>query len=104
MNLTEKQYNAAVRGVLARQILAERRQREDKVALSTDNLGWADAESTRIIDSVRASGVNVVGVLEELRPRHENASPDDAAPDETAVAEATLDALCGLVQVVANNR
>lgn len=104
LELSEKQYNTTVRGLLARSVLAERRSIEPKVTVPPTALGWAEKESNRLIEAVRSAGVNVVGDLDELRPRPDSIGSESTEPTDAEVAEAAIDAVRGLVHSIANGR
>lgn len=61
-------YQHAFKHGLAKGVLAERTREESKLVLPPAYHEWARREATRQIEAVRASGVHVVGDLEELQP------------------------------------
>jgi hypothetical protein len=61
-------YQHAFKHGLAKGVLAERTREESKLVLPPAYHEWARREATRQIEAVRASGVDVVGDLEELQP------------------------------------
>ncbi|HEX5018329.1 MAG TPA: hypothetical protein VFX15_12180 [Actinomycetes bacterium] len=102
LQFSEKQYNQAVRAILARDVLAPRRAKEPKVLPPESARPWADRESERLIEAVRASGVRVVGDLEDLRPHASGYAPNATEPNDTELLDAAMDAVRGLVQNLAN--
>jgi hypothetical protein len=61
-------YQHAFKHGLAKGVLAERTREESKLVLPPACHEWARRQAARQIEAVRASGVNVVGDLEELKP------------------------------------
>jgi hypothetical protein len=103
LELTERQYNYTIRAILAREVLSQRRSAEPKVLPPPEAVPWADRESQRIIAAVKASGARVVGDLDDLSPRVTELSPA-REPSDSEMLDASLDALRGLVQVLATKR
>lgn len=104
MELSERQYNSAVRAVLARQVLAPRRTAEPKVLPPPEAVPWAERESERLITAVREAGVNVVGDLDELRPHEGQTGGPARVPSEAELLEAATEAVSGLVATLARGR
>ena len=102
LQFSEKQYNQAVRAVLAREVLAPRRAKEPKVVPPASARPWAAHQSDRIIDAVRASGVRVVGDLDDLRPQASDYATSAADPSDAELLDAALDAVRGLLQTIAS--
>lgn len=61
-------YQHAFKHGLAKEVLARRSREESKLVLPPACHEWARRQAARQIEAVRASGVNVVGDLEELQP------------------------------------
>lgn len=104
LDLTEKQYNVLMRGLLAREILAKRTGEEPKVTPPRSALPWAQRHSDRIIEAVRSSGVHVVGDLEELRPHPGELTDQPIEPTNKELVETSLQAILGLAQELASTR
>lgn len=102
--LSKQQYNSLVRGVLARDVLAARRDVEQKVALPVSTQPWAEREAQRLIDAVTSSGVQVVGELDDLRPVIDDLAPQLADVSEPEVAAAAVSAVLGLIEQMAAGR
>jgi hypothetical protein len=101
LELTERQYNNTVRAVLAREVLAPRRASEPKVLPPPEAGPWAERESERIRAAVVASGVHVVGDLDDLRPQAADLSGPARQPTDGELVDAAVDAVRGLVQALA---
>ena len=100
LELTEKQYNTAVRAMLAREVLAPRRSAEPKVTPPPSAGPWAQRESERIIKAVGSSGVHVVGNLDDLRPQVSDLR-ETHQPTDQELVEVAVDAVRGLVLALA---
>jgi hypothetical protein len=61
-------YHQIFKHTLAKGVLAERRSLESRLALPVAHHEWATATANRQIESLRASGVHVVGDLADLEP------------------------------------
>jgi hypothetical protein len=101
LELSEKQYNHAVRAVLARKVLAPRRSAEPKVLPPPEAAPWAQRESERLIAAVTDAGVHVVGDLDELRPQVGETGPVAHVPSDSDLAVAATEAVSGLVAELA---
>lgn len=101
MDLSERQYNSAVRAVLARQVLAPRRAAEPKVLPPPEAVPWAERESERLITAVRKAGVNVVGDLDELRPQPGQTGGPARVPSDAELLETATEAVSGLIATLA---
>lgn len=101
LELSEKQYNQAVRAVLARKVLAPRRSAEPKVLPPPEAAPWAERESERLIAAVLDAGVHVVGDLDELRPQAGETGPAAEVPSDADLAVAATGAVSGLVAELA---
>jgi hypothetical protein len=104
LELTERQYNHTVRAILAREVLAPRRSSEPKVLPPPEAGPWAEGESRRIMAAVTASGVHVVGDLDDLRPQAADLSQSARQPTDGELVEAAVDAVRGLVKVLAERK
>lgn len=90
-------YHTSVNGALTRRVLSHRRSIEPGLALPPSYADWTDREATRLIADIEAVGVEVVGDLDDLRPR--TGEKVAVAPEEIPAAdllEAALDGLAGL--------
>lgn len=101
LELTEKQYNHTMRAILARDVLAPRRSAEPKVLPPPEAAAWAEREAQRMIAAVTASGVRVVGDLDELRPQASAVGEPARQPSDPELLDAAVDAVRGLVQALA---
>jgi hypothetical protein len=89
-----------VKWTLAKRVLGPRRRKEYGLRLPTAHREWAERESRRLITDVAASGVRVVGDLQELMPE-ESAFADAPPPSAEDLLDAALDGLTGLVMALA---
>ena len=90
-------YQKSVNGALTRRALGRRRSLEPGLALPAAYAEWADREAARLIADIEAVGVEVVGDLEDLKPRPGRkvaVAPQDV-PDADLL-EAALDGLAGI--------
>jgi hypothetical protein len=87
-------YNPNFKHRLAKEVLAARRAEESTLALPPSVHQWAGEVAQDHIDAVRASGVSVVGDLEELRP---SAPRDGRQPGDLSDAELLDTAVAALV-------
>lgn len=90
-------YQKSVNGALSRRVLGKRRSREPGLTLPEAHRPWAEREASRIIGDIEVLGVEVIGDLDDLRPRQGNNPP--LAPELVPVdelLEAALDGLAGL--------
>jgi hypothetical protein len=96
-DLPMRTYQKSVNGALSRRVLAHRRSREPALALPAAHQAWAEREAERVVADLRATGVQVIGDLEDLRPRPPRNAP--VAPDQLPaedLLEAAIDGLAGL--------
>ena len=87
-------YAASVTTVVAQDALNTRAQRV--VALPPDYERWAAAQADALIGVVAASGVEVIGELDDLRPSP-RADSDGSTPTTTELLSASIDGLAELV-------
>ncbi len=90
-------YKKSVNGALSRRSLAHRRSLETGLVLPERHRDWAENEASRVIADIEAVGVEVIGDLDDLRPRPTSKSYVD--PDQisdTDLLEAALDGLAGM--------
>lgn len=90
-------YQKSVNGALSRRVLGQRRSQEPGLALPEAHSPWAEREAARVIADIEALGVEVIGDLDDLRPRPAKNTP--IAPEELPAEEllaAALDGLAGL--------
>ncbi|MFZ5847408.1 hypothetical protein [Nocardioides pakistanensis] len=92
-------YNNLFKHRLAKQVLAARKAEESKVVLPAEYHDWARARADQQIRAIQASGAQVVGDLEDLRPRLDAAKAPARAvePDPAAVLDAAVEALIPFV-------
>jgi hypothetical protein len=90
-------YQKSVNGALTRRVLGHRRSLEPGLALPEVHLEWAEREAERLIADIEAVGVEVIGDLDDLRPRPAKYDPvfPDQLPAEMLL-EAAIDGLAGL--------
>ncbi len=102
--LTGPDYSRYVKTLLAQDILAERPGKK-QYEPPADRFDEVDAWAGRTVAGLRSAGYDVVGDLDELRPRRASAAgadPDAVTPDE--IVEVGLDAVAGLVRKAARMR
>jgi hypothetical protein len=95
--LPMRAYQKSVNGALSRRVLAHRRSREPGLVLPAAHQQWAEREAARVIADLGATGVRVIGDLDDLiprPPRNPPVAPETLPPDE--LLEAALDGLAGL--------
>ncbi|HEX8779740.1 MAG TPA: hypothetical protein VF728_01040, partial [Nocardioides sp.] len=95
-------YDQLIRQLLAQEVLVSRKMLP--VRLPPDRYDWVEAQSERWIEWVKASGVHVVGDVDDLRPRRP--SPDTPWHDPDHVRPklqlgAALDALAAVTREAA---
>ena len=96
-SMPRRAYKKSVNGALSRKALAPRRSEETSLVLPDQHREWADAEASRLIADIEAVGVEVIGNLDDLRPRPSSkryVAPDQISSD--ALLSAALDGLAGL--------
>src|SRR5512139_741878 len=89
-------YNKIFKHKVAKKVLAARKGQESKVLLPVEYHDWARKRAEQQIGAIEASGAQVVGDLDDLRPRLDSASGAQAVatePDAEAVLEAAVQAL-----------
>ncbi len=92
-------YRSLVRELVVHQTLADRPDM-DRITLPPDAWDWADEIAESWLDWVTGAGIDVVGDLDELRPRRpEEGEPwhDPDRPRPSDVADAALDALVAVL-------
>jgi hypothetical protein len=97
--MTRKDYDTTFKKLLARQVLADRRDQESRLRVPRTYRPWVEAAAQQQIEGISARGVRVVGDLDELLPVFTDDGlddPDDADP--TALLDAALEAVMGLAQ------
>lgn len=102
--LANHHYREFVRELLAHNSLSQRTG-SPRLALPEDVRAWAVKLSETWIDELASRGYDVVGTLEDLRP-DPLAAPfvDPDHPDESAVADAAMQAIVALLQEAARLR
>ena len=94
--LDHNDYAREVNGRLARHVLDPRRPKEPGLTLPTGQRDWVAAKSKEIIAEVEATGVKVIGSVDELRSEAEvkpYSAPEDISDDDLLAA--AMDALAG---------
>lgn len=92
-------YNRVFKHNLAKKTLASRKGQESKVLLPAEYHDWARARAEQQIGAIKASGAQVVGDLDELRPVLKDSSDVQtvaAEPDADAVLDAAVQALAAV--------
>ncbi len=95
-------YDGLIRELLAQQVLVSREA--IPVRLAPDRYGFADEQAALWIDWIKASGVDVVGDVEDLRPVHPGADEVWRDPDRVSPKlqlGAALDALTEMTREAA---
>jgi hypothetical protein len=89
-------YNRVFKHKLAKKTLAARKGQESKVLLPAEYHDWARARADQQVRAIEASGAQVVGDLDELRPVLAQSSEVQTVatePDPDAVLDAAVQAL-----------
>jgi hypothetical protein len=97
--LDPESYRRIVRELLVQETLAQRPQPQ-KVTLSPKAYDWVEGVTAEWLAYVEDSGVDVIGDLEDLRPRRPGSDErwrDPDRPRADRMADAALDALAALV-------
>jgi hypothetical protein len=86
--------------IVTRRVLAERAGSEPRLALTSEQLDWAREQARQMSDALVASGVRVIGDLEDLIPREADPPVVPSTPDvsDAELLDAALDVLIGLAQ------
>ncbi|MFC4056485.1 hypothetical protein ACFOY4_42945 [Actinomadura syzygii] len=92
-------YHRLVTDVLALTVLPGRGE-PGRVPLPAERRAWAEAESHERVDAIRAGGYDVVGDLEELRPRGPARPPASGAPGDPDLLDAAAHTILGLLDRV----
>ena len=103
-SLSSRSRRLNVNAVLAKQVLARRLPREPRYALAADHTPWAAEQAADIIAALDSLDVQVVGDLDDLRPRVSSPESAPVPPDklpEALIAAAGIDATAGLVAELA---
>lgn len=103
-DITDREYNTVVRNQVARKVLGPRRSRESRVQVPAAAAEWAQNEAERIIDAITDAGVRVVGNLADLRPNTTDLVDGSAEPVDEEVTEAAVDAIRGMVELLASHK
>jgi hypothetical protein len=102
-DLDQRDYRLLVREVVAHQALAKR-DNATRVTLPPELYDWAEETAGRWIEWLQGAGVDVVGDVDELRPRRPGPESRFRAPGRARsadVAEAALDALVAVLEAAA---
>lgn len=101
-SLDQADYRKLVRQGLTHEVLAARNGQ--RISLSPRAREWVDAEAEASIAWVRSSGVDVVGDLEDLRPRWPAPDAEWRSPDrprQQDLTEAAIEALAAALALAA---
>ncbi len=99
----EPVYDGLVRELLAQEVLVSRKS--SPVRLPPDRYDWAEQQSDRWIDWIKEHGVDVIGDVEDLRPRRPAEGEDWRDPDRVRAKlelGAALDALTVMTREAAS--
>jgi len=94
-DLERHHYRFGVKKVLTRTALMGRAAQEPRFTLTEEHRRWVDERAGRMIDEIQASGVRVVGDLDDLRPAPQ-VSPHGVDPSSASEADLLEAALQGL--------
>ena len=94
--LNQRQYDTVVKHQVAAAL--RRSGLADPMRLPDEHAEWVYAEAERIIDHVATGGYDVVGDLDELRPRVDVAGRRPGAASTDALLDAALDALAAVTE------
>lgn len=92
-------YKDAVNEDLSRRVLALRRDVEPRLGLPERHRAWAEREAERVIAGIEESRVEVIGDLDDLRPRTPTRPAD---PEEVPVEDLLDAAVAGLAGLALN--
>lgn len=101
-DVERERIHASLKHILGRRVLAARRSHEPALQLDPGQLAWARSQARRTIAELEATGVRVVGDLNDLVPTGDGEA-DAADPGQTPNADllaAALDAVIGLTAAV----
>lgn len=90
-------YNEMFKNTLAKRGLSKRKHRERRLYLPAELEPWARARTAEHLRAIEASGVSVVGDLDDLDPRF-TAEHDDSPVDDAALLDAALEGLVALAK------
>lgn len=96
IDLDPTAYERLVKRFLAKQTLAHRTD-EPRLALPARYQPWVLARAATMVEQLRTSGIDIVGDLEDLRPRFDGDASDPDAVTEREVAGAAVHAARALV-------
>jgi hypothetical protein len=94
--MSHQDYASEVNGRLARHVLDPRRPQEPGLTLPTEQREWVTKRAEQVIGEIEASGVKVIGSLDDLRPLpigHLYQPPEHLADDDLLAA--AMDAIAG---------
>jgi hypothetical protein len=91
-------YNEMFKHALAKRGLAKRRHRESRLRLPAELEPWARERTAEHIAAIKASGVDVVGDLDDLQPIFSAGDVAAAEVDDAALLDAALDGLVALAK------
>ncbi len=96
-------YRTGFHKALCRSVLAQRAAREPRIALSASEHAWAVKRAEAMIEELRASGITVVGDLDELLPAPytEGQGIDPGTASDAELLATALDGLLGVTQELA---
>jgi hypothetical protein len=95
-NVTKAEYLQYAKRLIAKKSLNQRKQ-EAKVVLPAKYLDWASERAKRMRDDVAATGVHVIGDLDDLLPSPRDPSIDVHSVSEDEVVEAAVETIAVLL-------
>jgi hypothetical protein len=97
-------YTDWVKECVAQKALAGRAQ-SPRLQLPEERVPWAEEEAERVVDALKQAGYDIVGDLDDLRPRPAGVPPLDPSSIETPqLLEAALDGLSGVLVEIEDQR
>lgn len=99
-------YKWAYKNALARFVLTDRSGAEPQITLSQEQLDWACGRARTMVDAIVATGVRVVGDLDDLVPvpSAEEGPLDPTDATDSEMLEVAMDGLVGMGRMLANLR
>lgn len=93
LDLPVETYNRVFKHRLAKGVLVNRKREESTLALPVSYHPWVEQRASDLVAAIMASGVHVVGDLDDLRPRLDAAADPATEISVDGVLAAALDAL-----------
>lgn len=101
-DLQRHHYRWGVKEALVRRSLASRAASEPRFGLAQEQHLWVRRRADRMIEEIQASGVRVIGDLDDLKPAEGNPDGvvDPADASDAELLQAAVQGLAGMVNVV----